>query len=149
MQVIERALDEVDTLLILIGSAQESNTKRNPFSFEDRKLMVSESLSETFSGENIIIKPLLDCYSDLDWLNQIKSAISELSSQKQSICIYGAHKDDTTWYFYWVANQLKANYVDLSASANICATDIRANLSDPDYVKARVPLPVYNFLYKR
>lgn len=144
LQVVEKAATEVDTLIIFIGSAQHSNQQRNPFSFEDRKKMILESISHI--SLNIEIEPLLDCEDDIDWLNQIKQAIA---NRKDPIRIYGANKDATTWYLCWIENELKVEFINLENSLNICATDIRTYFHDLDYVKARVPLPVYNFLYER
>ena len=46
MNLIKNLIKKVDTLLIVIGSAQHKNTKRNPFSGEERALMIKEYLKE-------------------------------------------------------------------------------------------------------
>lgn len=43
---IKRILKEVDEIVILIGSAQHSNTKENPFSIEERKEMIKRTLDK-------------------------------------------------------------------------------------------------------
>jgi len=40
LQLIKKILREVDNLIIVVGSAQEKNTKRNPFSGKERKKMI-------------------------------------------------------------------------------------------------------------
>lgn len=47
LQLIKRILHEVDNLIIVIGSAQEKNTKRNPFSGKERKKMIEAYLRES------------------------------------------------------------------------------------------------------
>jgi nicotinamide-nucleotide adenylyltransferase len=44
--LIKKILKEVDELYIVIGTAQEKNTKRNPFSGEERKSMIKNFLKE-------------------------------------------------------------------------------------------------------
>ena len=53
--VLENALEHADKVLLLIGSSQESRTKRNPFSYEERKTMVESSFKE-----RVIVAPLPD-----------------------------------------------------------------------------------------
>jgi nicotinamide-nucleotide adenylyltransferase len=46
INLIKRLLKQTDKLIIAIGSSQEKNTKRNPFSGEERKQMILSSLEE-------------------------------------------------------------------------------------------------------
>ena len=47
LQLIKKILNEVDSLIIVIGSSQEKNTKRNPFSGKERKIMMEAYLKES------------------------------------------------------------------------------------------------------
>ena len=44
LEDIKNILKEADEIIIGIGSSQESNTKENPFSYEERKEMIEETL---------------------------------------------------------------------------------------------------------
>lgn len=55
-KMIQKALQLAETVLVFVGSAQESKTKRNPFSYEERRLMISNS----FNTNRLIIKPFFD-----------------------------------------------------------------------------------------
>jgi nicotinamide-nucleotide adenylyltransferase len=46
LKLIKRILQEVDSLIVVIGSSQEKNTKRNPFSGKERKEMMEAYLKE-------------------------------------------------------------------------------------------------------
>jgi len=46
LKVIKSILKQVDQLVIVIGSAQEKNTKRNPFSGSERKKLMEAYLNE-------------------------------------------------------------------------------------------------------
>lgn len=44
LSVVREALKHCSKLVIAIGSAQEERTKKNPFSFEERKIFIWRSL---------------------------------------------------------------------------------------------------------
>lgn len=53
--IINYGIELCDKLVIYIGSSQESNTAKNPFSYEYRKKVI-----EMIYGDKVIIKPLPD-----------------------------------------------------------------------------------------
>ena len=66
LHAIQRALEKFDFLLIGIGSSQATGTKRNPFSYEERKEMLERSLPKKYNGEYKIIS-LPDKFNDQQW----------------------------------------------------------------------------------
>lgn len=54
-QLIDFGLEMCEKFVVLVGSAQESRTKDNPFTFEERKEML-----QTIYGDKIIILPIVD-----------------------------------------------------------------------------------------
>ncbi|MDL2295946.1 adenylyltransferase/cytidyltransferase family protein [Lachnospiraceae bacterium OttesenSCG-928-E19] len=66
--MINHMLNECDKIYILIGSAQESGTTRNPFTYGQRKQMI-----ENVYGVNdrITIKPIADLGDYTRWANYI------------------------------------------------------------------------------
>lgn len=61
MYVIEKALQECDKVVIMLGSSNKENMPRNPFNFRLRKELLSESLSNTHDMTKIQI------YQFPDW----------------------------------------------------------------------------------
>lgn len=55
-EIIGRGIELCDKFVVYIGSSQESNTEKNPYTFEFRKKVL-----EKIYGDKIIIKPLPDC----------------------------------------------------------------------------------------
>lgn len=52
MKIIKKALERVDNLIIVIGSAERKNEKQNPFSGTERKRMLEAYLKEERVGTN-------------------------------------------------------------------------------------------------
>lgn len=69
---IKNALKEVKKLLILIGSAQYSHTKDNPFSIEERKAIIKAVLKAEHI-KNCRIFALADINDDSKWVDYVKA----------------------------------------------------------------------------
>ena len=60
LKVIQNSINLYDEVIIGIGSAQYSNTTDNPFTAEERKLMIERSLKKAgFGNYKIILIPVL------------------------------------------------------------------------------------------
>lgn len=70
LKVIKWILEKYDKIIIVIGSSQESNTEKNPFSVEERKEMINKTLkSENIENYKIIEIP--DVNDDDTWVKTI------------------------------------------------------------------------------
>ena len=56
--VLEKIAKEVEEIVIVIGSAQESHTPENPFTGGERMEMIYAALSESDLRERCIVTPL-------------------------------------------------------------------------------------------
>jgi len=74
-EVIRQILDEVDELIIGIGSAQESHSIDNPFTAGERILMISRALEELNVKKKIYIIPLEDIYRNSLWVSHVRSMV--------------------------------------------------------------------------
>lgn len=68
---IKNILKEADEIIIAIGSSQEKNTLENPFSYKERKEMVTSVLKKNKIKEYRIY-PVPDLYNDKKWVYYIK-----------------------------------------------------------------------------
>ena len=72
LQDIKDTLKEVDELIIGIGSSNEKNTEENPFSAEERIMMIDLVLPKN-SVRNYIIFPMPDFHDDKKWVENIEN----------------------------------------------------------------------------
>jgi len=73
LKLIETAEKDLDRIIIGIGSSQFSHTKRNPFTAEERKRMIEESLNI----KNIQIIPIPDVNNDKVWVSHVRKLVPE------------------------------------------------------------------------
>ncbi|MEA2037391.1 MAG: nicotinamide-nucleotide adenylyltransferase, partial [Nanoarchaeota archaeon] len=73
---IKIAMEHHDKIIIAIGSSQESGTKNNPFTYEERKEMIQKTLKAHKILEYDII-PVPDINNDEKWVEHVKSIIPE------------------------------------------------------------------------
>ena len=76
LRLIEFAAREVDSLIIGIGSSQESNTRENPFSAAERRRMIENSLA----GITFEIFEIPDINNNDLWVSHVKKIIPEFDS---------------------------------------------------------------------
>ncbi len=68
-----------NSIIIGIGSSQIYNTKENPFSFEERKRMINESLQYE-NIKNYIIIPISDINNPPKWVDHVTSIVSNFDT---------------------------------------------------------------------
>lgn len=72
LKAIKWILKKYDKVIIIIGSSQDSFTEKNPFTFEERKKMIQNTLrSEQIQKNKYKIIGIPDVYDDKKWVNNI------------------------------------------------------------------------------
>ena len=73
MQIIDKILEEVDEIIIGIGSAQLSHSIKNPFTAGERIVMVSQALAERgVDPTRYYIIPMQDINFNALWVSHVK-----------------------------------------------------------------------------
>lgn len=96
LKAVQQALRIGKHLIILVGSAFASPSIRNPFPFEMRRKLISETLKPF--GEFTIL-PVPDFfYSDNNWLAHIQGLIGTVTNPSDKIALIGHKKDHSSYY---------------------------------------------------
>ncbi|MAG08362.1 nicotinamide-nucleotide adenylyltransferase [Candidatus Woesearchaeota archaeon] len=74
LSAIKQVLDEMDRIIIGIGSSQHFNNKENPFAFEERFKMIENSLLKE-EIETFTIFPVPDIPDDKKWVEHVKTIL--------------------------------------------------------------------------
>lgn len=101
-----QALDIADKVIILVGSSFQPQTPKNPFTYDERKDMIEESIFEAIGpyngrGNDVAVYPLRDFkYSNNSWISEVQRLVRDDSPDidDSDIAIMGYDKDETSWY---------------------------------------------------
>ena len=127
-------LKKSDWIIIGIGSSREKNTARNPFSYAERKKMITMSL--TAEGiKNFSIFPVPDFYDDKKWIRYIKTNLAPFdaaySGNKETLRCFRLHK---------------VNAIKLRLREGTSSTKIRKMIAKKQNWKKLVPRHVAQFI---
>ena len=171
-RVIDIALEKSKNVLILVGSAGKARTIRNPFTFEERRNMITESYTDNWDAidpegktdRRLIIKPLYDkTYNDAAWVKQVQELVKDTTLDVMNpsgfmasgyndakVGLIGASKDGTSYYLK-LFPQWKSVNVDIENDVH--ATTIRETFLDSTHsydewkdIAETVPNNVVHFL---
>jgi bifunctional NMN adenylyltransferase/nudix hydrolase len=157
-QIIQKALDISERIIVLTGSSHRPPELRNPWSHEDRKQMILGSFSEDVR-KKIIIMPLIDSpYNDDQWIFNIQTIVKGVTQSyivrphiKLKIALIGHDKDESTYY---LKKFPQWDFVDIGeVSDNVNATDVRnvyfsnsIYYTKPELLNFRLPEGTISFL---
>jgi bifunctional NMN adenylyltransferase/nudix hydrolase len=154
-RVIDQALALSRRVILLVGSARQARSMRNPFSFAERARMISESYPPDVR-DRLLITPLLDLpYSDQSWIGRVQMSVQGIVCQYHvtgmpRIGLIGHQKDHSSYYLKMFPQW---QHEDVQQQEILNATDVRDALfaSHEDdaplaAVSPLVPENVYSFL---
>ena len=72
LHAIKKILDKYDSVLIAIGSSDASRQRANPFSFDERKQMITEVLKRENLLDRCEIVGIPDVHDDEKWAEEIE-----------------------------------------------------------------------------
>lgn len=155
-QVLRNALDTSDIVIVLVGSAYQSRTIKNPFSFIERAVMITAwSKIQGKPDPKLMILPLRDQpYNNAKWIQSVQENVDDaLKSSVQGsneITIIGSNRDESTWYLNAFPQYKLKLMKPVSVAGDLSATNLRRRLfSGEKLVQAEwpdVPLTTYKFL---
>ena len=165
-RVIDIALEKSRNVLVLVGSAGKARTIRNPFTFDERRDMITGCYENDWdvtdpkgqTERRLIIRPLYDkTYNDAAWVKQVQELVKDTTLDVMNpsgfmasgyndakVGLIGASKDNSSYYLK-LFPQWKS--VNVEIEADVHATTIRETyLSDGTVEIGAVPVNVANFL---
>lgn len=151
--IIDEALKQVETLVIVVGSAYNARTVKNPFTYEERLHVLTQTYRHEVSQGRIVIVGISDEAGDDDaWAALVTNAVNTVIADKltkhgsnlegikdQKIALAGYGKDASSFYLKmfpdWSNIQIEAQKGTLNS------TDIRSVYFQPLPLIPRDVLP--------
>lgn len=145
LNTVLQALDQVDKLIVFIGSSNRQDGNRNPWSARDRFFMIRDSIPSSLSNRVIILN-LPDLDNDERWYKQVQIKVAaELGfNQDNNIKLFGLDKDASTYYLNGFPNWER---IQVETGVQTDATTVRNLIAtgDPSW-KDLVPKGVLDYL---
>ena len=92
VDLINKAKEDGDKTLVIIGSSNQLPDFRNPFSYTERLGLLEECF-----GDTLDIRPLPDYPSDDEWIQNVTSHALSVQEDPTQITLYCSPKDEK-WY---------------------------------------------------
>lgn len=149
LEIIKKASEIAEKVVLIIGSAFQPRTYKNPFTKHDRIVMVDMVCTENNIRNNVCIDYISDSiYNDQAWAIKVQQIVDDyITKSNPKIGIIGHDKDESTFYLSMFP-QWERVHVDLIESLH--STDIRdlyfrkdANMN---FIKGVVPSSIFKFL---
>jgi len=97
LEIIKRATALCDQLVIIVGSARQPRTYKNPFSFAERRQMIYEA-TRGLAMEVVIESNTDTIYNDQAWAVRVQGIVRKHATGKPRVGIIGHKKDDSSFY---------------------------------------------------
>ncbi|MBP7483785.1 MAG: bifunctional nicotinamide-nucleotide adenylyltransferase/Nudix hydroxylase [Aquabacterium sp.] len=95
--LLRQALDTAPRVVLVIGSAFQARTPKNPFTWQERADVIRQTLSSEDQARTTFL-PIRDYYDEEKWLQAVRSGVERLAAQRTGICVIGHFKDATSDY---------------------------------------------------
>jgi bifunctional NMN adenylyltransferase/nudix hydrolase len=124
-EIIERACSLAKELIIIVGSADQPRTFKNPWTSAERVLMIQNVLNEIDTKKcRVAIRTNIDTkYNDTAWVERTQKIVAETRALNGSIAVIGHKKDDATTEYMDMFPQWQLE--DVGFLKEMHATDIR------------------------
>ena len=160
--IVDRALQQADSVLLFVGSANVSRSVKNPFTYEERCDMITACYPDETSADRLRIRPLNDVlYNDTAWIASVQASVMAealaAANGDASVHLHGlkdfrigliGHMKDSTGYYQkmfpeWASLDVQHSY------GTFGSTHIRNDYFRPSPMlpNAICPEPVVDWLH--
>lgn len=125
IETIKRMIRENDLYVVILGSANQYPTIKNPFSWKDRLQMLVTQMEEDFEEYPymLVIDHIEDQPSDNAWAMEVQKIVSRnIMYDDCEVKLYGHMKDESSYYLKMFPNW---SLVETGNYGGLNSTDIR------------------------
>ena len=147
VKTIEKALQENDSVVVFLGSAQFSRTHINPYTVQERVSFL-KGVFPNAKEDGLKLAPINDiqAVTRKDWQDYINGkllALSILKNDDVHITYYSGSEEDALWYKGWADEIVIVDRFE----DRITATDIRNSLAlGTNTWKRKVPEAIHDLV---
>ena len=121
LALLQHALARADRVVVILGSALQARSPKNPFTWQERAAMFTGALSSADAARAVFL-PVRDYYNEPRWVTAVREAVTSHSQPGARIGLVGHFKDSSSSY---LAHFPGWQLVSLPRQNHIDATPIR------------------------
>ena len=97
MALLHRALDSAPQVIVVIGSAWQARSPKNPFTWQEREAMLRAALPAA-DRARVQVLPMRDYYNEAVWVQAVRRGVARMAAPGARIGLVGHFKDATSGY---------------------------------------------------
>ena len=146
LEIVKRATALCDQLVIVVGSANQPRTYKNPFTFDERRGMIKDATA----GLNlrIYVEPNTDTiYNDQAWAVRVQSIVSKYTTLGSKVGVIGHKKDPSSFYLDMFPQWGYENVEEIEPLSAVNIRDLYFKRgANMEFIRGVVPRTAFEFL---
>lgn len=147
LEIIKRATALTDQLIVIVGSAKQPRTYKNPFTFDERRAMIKSATAGL--AMQVHVEPNIDTiYNDQAWAVRVQGIVSKYRVLGGAgVGIIGHKKDDSSFYLDMFPQWDYENVDEIEPLSAVNIRDLYFKESvNYKFIKGVLPETTYDFL---
>lgn len=145
VEIIRKAAELADKVIVVVGSANQPRTFKNPFSYAEREYLIQDTYQ---FGTNLIVASNYDTiYNDDAWAVRVQNIVAKHTTEDSKVAIIGHKKDETSFYLDMFPQW---ELVEVDLIEELSASQIRQLYFkedfNPNFIRSVVPRNVLEYL---
>lgn len=146
LSIIQSAAELAEKVIVVVGSANQPRTFKNPFSFEERENLIQDTLMG-LETELIIESNYDTIYNDDSWAVRVQNIVNNHTNEYSKIGIIGHKKDESSFYLdmfpQW--ELIEVDLIEELSASQIRQLYFKEDFN-PNFIKGVVPSNVLEYL---
>lgn len=147
VEIIRKAAELANKVIIVVGSANQPRTFKNPFSYAEREYLIQDTYE---FGTNLIVASNYDTiYNDDSWAVRVQNIVAKHTTEDSKVAIIGHKKDETSFYLdmfpQW--ELVEVDLIEELSASQIRQLYFREDYN-PNFIRSVVPQNVLTYLNK-
>ncbi|MBY0455013.1 MAG: bifunctional nicotinamide-nucleotide adenylyltransferase/Nudix hydroxylase [Burkholderiaceae bacterium] len=95
--LLQHALAHASNVIVVMGSAWQARSPKNPFTWQEREAMLRSALPEA-DRARLQVLPVRDHYNEAKWIEAVRQGVAQRVPARAHIGLVGHFKDATSGY---------------------------------------------------
>lgn len=145
VEIIRKAAELAEKIIVVVGSAKQPRTFKNPFSYREREYLIQDTCE--FGTPLIVASNYDTIYNDDAWAVRVQNIVAKHTVENSKVAIIGHKKDESSFYLDMFPQW---ELVEVELIEELSASQIRELYFkedfNPNFIRSVVPANVLKYL---